>query len=273
MHWKASTAAAPEYAPDVADAWDPDRYHRFREERARPFFDLLDLADSAGARRVLDLGCGSGELTRELQERLGAELVLGIDRSPAMLARAVARPGLAFARGDIARPPVRGRFELVFSNAALQWVDDHPRLLARLRDLVAPAGRLAVQVPANHRHPSHALAAELAGESPFREALDGFVRRSPVLTVANYEQVLGELGFRESRVVLRVYTHELDGPESVVDWVRGTLLTPYEERLPRRLFEAFLARYRERLVARLGPTRPFSYPFERILFRAELPYR
>jgi trans-aconitate 2-methyltransferase len=250
----------------MADAWDPGRYARFRAERSQPFFDLLRLVQWRPGMRVVDLGCGSGELTRVLHERLTAAETVGVDSSDAMLARAADQvvSGLRFARGDIAAWEARD-LDLVFSNAALHWVDGHEALLGRLRAALAPGGQLAVQLPANHEHPSQTVAAELAAEAPFAAALGGFVRRSPVLPPAAYATVLDQLGFASQQVRLQVYGHRLASRDDVVEWVRGTTLTAYESRLPAPLYAEFLARYRERLLARLPEERPFFFPFPRIL--------
>src|SRR5262249_34136585 len=153
------------------------------DERSRPFFDLLALVEPAPAMRVVDLGCGTGELTREMHRRLGAAETLGIDSSPAMLAKAAAfaGDGLRFERADIAGFDAPAGFDLVFSNAALQWLPDHEALFARLARLVRPGGRLAAQMPANFDHASHQAADEVAREAPFRDALGGRRRRPSVL--------------------------------------------------------------------------------------------
>src|SRR5690349_15098037 len=127
------------------DAWQPDTYARFAAERRRPFFDLLDMVSPLPGGRAVDLGCGTGELTRELHLRTGAAETVGLDSSEAMLARAApfAEGGLRFERTDIAAFSPREEFDLVFSNAALHWVPDHPRLLARLAAALRPGGQLA----------------------------------------------------------------------------------------------------------------------------------
>src|SRR5215204_6369461 len=83
--------------------WHPEQYGRFHGQRAQPFFDLLDLVEPQAEMRVVDLGCGTGELTRELHRRLSARETTGIDNSPAMLAKsaAFAADGLRFEQGDI----------------------------------------------------------------------------------------------------------------------------------------------------------------------------
>ncbi len=255
----------------TSDAWNPAQYDKFRSERAAPFFDLLALVRPRPGMRVVDLGCGTGELTRRLHHQLQARDTMGIDLSPAMLAKsdAYGGTGLHFRQGDIATFG-ESDYDLIFSNAAIHWVVEHDGLLARLRTALAHGGQLAVQVPANHDHASQTVAADVAAEPPFRQALDGYVRQSPVLAPEQYARVLHRLGFQVQHVRLQVYAHVLPSRADVVEWVQGTLLTDYEARLPPDLFTRFLARYRECLLPRLEAETPFFFPFKRILFWAQL---
>lgn len=250
--------------------WNPEQYGRFYDERARPFFDLLDLVQPRPDMRVVDLGCGTGELTRVMHERLAARETLGIDASPAMLAKtaAFAGDGLSFEPGDIATFAADGVYDLVFSNAAIQWVSDHEPLFARLAAALTPTGQLAVQMPANNDHPSHLTAFAVAAEPTFRDALGGYARQWPVLAPEAYATLLHRLGFARQHVRLQVYGHELASREAVIEWVRGSLLTDYEKRLPGDLWPEFLGRYRDRLLPQLDDTRPFFYPFKRVLLWA-----
>ena len=215
----------------------------------------------------MDLGCGTGELTRALHERTRARSTLGLDSSRAMLERSAdhAGDGLTFELGDIAEWAPSEPVDLIFSNAALHWIDDHDELFTRLTCALAPSGQLAVQVPANHDHPSHLVAERVAAEEPFHAALDGYVRRSPVLAPERYAQLLHRLGYRSQHVRLHVYLHVLPEAGAVVDWVKGTLLTDYRRRLPDRVFEHFVARYSELLAAELPDERPFPFSFKRVL--------
>jgi len=258
-----------------SDVWKPELYARFRAERSRPFFDLLGMVRARPGMRILDLGCGTGELTAEAHRRLGARTTLGIDSSAAMLEKAapLAGDGLSFAAGDIARfeAPPEGPFDLVLSNAALHWVPDHPALLPRLLRLLGPGGQLVVQVPANQTHASHRLANELAREEPFATALRGYVRHRSVLTPVEYALQLKRLGLVDEEVRLQVYVHELAEPADVVEWCRGTLLTDYEKRLPPDLWQRYLDAYRQRIVAAIPDERPYLYTYQRILFAARRP--
>jgi trans-aconitate 2-methyltransferase len=255
----------------MSSTWNPEQYNRFRAERQQPFYDLLALVRPRPGMRVVDLGCGTGELTRIVHETLVARDTLGLDSSETMLAdsNAQAVAGLRFARADIDAFAAAAAYDLLFSNAALHWLPDHPALFARLTAALAPAGQLAVQMPFNFDHPSHTVAAAVAREEPFRSALGGFAIERPVLAPERYAALLYQLGYGAQHVRLQVYAHVLPGPDDVVEWVKGTLLTAYERRMPEALWPRFLARYRERLLAELDPSRPHFYPFKRILLWAQ----
>ncbi|MBE7518087.1 MAG: methyltransferase domain-containing protein [Thermoflexaceae bacterium] len=251
-------------------AWNPDQYLRFRAERSRPFFDLLALVAPCPGGRAADLGCGTGELTPALHRATGAAETVGIDNSETMLAKSAAHAGdgVRFELANIETFEPRDPLDVVFSNAALHWVDDHRALFSRLAAMLKEGGQLAVQVPANHGHPSHTVADEVACEEPFASALGGYRRGVPVEEPEWYAGLFDSLGFREQSVRLQVYVHHLPARADVIEWTRGTLLTDYEKRLAPGLFEAFLVRYRERLLPLLSEAEPFYYPFKRILMWA-----
>jgi trans-aconitate 2-methyltransferase len=253
--------------------WDPEQYERFAAERAAPFFDLLGLIERVHSPRVVDLGCGTGELTAQAHVRLGARETTGVDNSSTMLSRArdVRVDGVSFHHGDIASFTGDGSFDVVLSNAALQWVSDHAAVLARWSRALSDRGQLAVQLPANSDHPSHVVAAELATESPFIEAFDGEPPPDPtarVLAPEAYAEILEVLGFSRQHVRLQVYPHHLASSADVVEWVKGTSLTRIKSRLTPELYENFISRYRDRLLARIGDRRPYFYAFKRTLFWA-----
>lgn len=265
---------------DGGDGWDPRQYAQFATERAQPFWDLVDLVQlpSCGAfGRSVDLGCGSGELTAAVADKLNIVEMVGVDSSDAMLAQARAHLGandsrLRFARGDIAKWSGRGDHELVIANASLQWVPNHEAVLERWWAALEPGGQLAVQVPANADHPAHRVAAHVAATEPFLSAFNHMPPPDPVaenvLAPERYSVILDELGAGEQHVRLQVYPHHLETSSSVVDWTKGTTLTRFTKLLPSELVGSFIDTYRERLLDTIGDTAPFFYPFKRILMWA-----
>lgn len=260
----------------MSDAWDPAQYERFAAERSQPFHDLAGLVHGTGHARVADLGCGTGALTADLHRRLQAAETVGVDSSAAMLASAAphAGGGLRFEEGDIGTWSSAGDHDVVFSNAALQWVPDHPAVLRRWTVALRPGGQLAVQVPANVDHPSHTVSAQLAAEPPFVDDFDGAPPADPVrgvLPPEQYAELLHQLGFEAQHVRLQVYGHVLPSTAAVVEWVKGTSLTRFQKVLPEERFDAFVAAYRRRLLAALGDHTPYFYAFKRILLWGRLP--
>ena len=268
----------PQYVQDLGRSryllgmtWNPDQYHKFRAAREQPALDLQAMIPDLPYRRVADLGCGTGEQTLALAQRFLGAAVTGIDASAEMLAQAQAHTAahLSFRQSDLRE--LDGTYDLLYSNAALQWLPDHPALLAGLWERLNPGGVLAVQVPANHDHVSHRLITETADE--FTHELGGYTRfgpvhgATPVLTPAAYAEVLDGLGARELEVISRVYPTELSGAEGVLEWVRGTALVPYLSRLNAEDAARFEDTYRQRLLSVFGDERVF-YAFTRILFVA-----
>jgi trans-aconitate 2-methyltransferase len=254
-----------------ADTWDPGVYDRFKQERAQPFHDLLALIEPVPGGRVVDLGCGTGELTALLHTRTGAAETLGIDSSAAMLepAAAHARDGLRFEVGDIGDLRPDGAWDIVFANASLQWVSDHPALFARLTGALRAGGQLAVQMPANFDHPTHKVADAIGADF----GMPPLARFEAILAPERYALLLDELGFAAPHVRLQVYVHRLPSTAAVIEWVQGSLLTRYRRELGER-YPEFLARYRSAVLVALGDPsgqRPHTYPFKRLLMWGRRP--
>jgi trans-aconitate 2-methyltransferase len=249
--------------------WNPDLYHKFQSERQAPFYDLLALVTVREGLRVVDLGCGTGELTAQLAEALPESEVLGIDNSPQMLerAQAYARPKLRFELASI--EDLGGEWDLIFANAALHWVDDQKACTGGLMGMLRPGGQIAVQVPSNSGHPAQSIVRDLAGEEPFRAALGGFVRHSPVLSISEYAELLYAHGGHDLVVYEKVYPQVLESSDAMADFTSGTVLVPYMERLPGDMGEEFKRVYRERL-RELYPGSPVFYGFRRTLFAAHI---
>lgn len=251
------------------DTWNPGQYEKFKNERSRPFHDLLALVDPSGVRTAVDLGCGTGELTKLLHEKLRAERTTGIDSSAQMLAKAnsFAGGGLTFTQNAIESFAPMTPYDVVFTNAALQWLPNHRELIPRVLQWVAPKGQIAIQVPANFDHPSHTIAHAL-GDEMFPGRLTGMAaavnKTRSVLDVADYATMLFHEGFEENRCRLEVYLHPMSSGREVVEWTKGTMLTSFQAQLSPDEFTAFVGEYTKRLVAVIGEG-PYVYAFKRIL--------
>ena len=250
--------------------WDPNLYHKFQAERSAPFFDLLALVEVRPNLRVVDLGCGTGELTRKLADTLPNSKVLGLDSSPQMLARAAssfAGLNLNFQEGD--QSQLTGEWDLILSNAALHWSEYHSELIPRLYERLAPGGQIAVQVPSNHNHISHQIYRETASEEMFKFILNGFQRYAPVLPIDDYARILFRCGAENIVVFEKVYAHILENSDAVVEWISGTALVPYFERLGKHKAQ-FVDAIRTKMSAAM-PDSPVFYPFRRTFFSARKP--
>jgi trans-aconitate 2-methyltransferase len=249
--------------------WDPAQYEKFKREREQPFEDLVALGTFRPGMTIVDLGCGTGELTARVAALSPGSSVVGLDSSAEMLAKArkLERPGLSFAQGTIESWRSERPLDLIFSHAALHWVEDHDALFARLAGELAPGGQLLVQVPSNHGHVSHRTAQELAAEPEWRERLGGFVRRSPVLEVSAYAELLHARGLERPLVLEKVYGHVLPDSDAVLEWLKGTLLLVYLDRLGAQDGAEFLAELGERFRSAM-PRKPYYFAFRRTLLAA-----
>jgi len=251
--------------------WDPKQYHKFQAERSAPFFDLLALVEKRPNLKAVDLGCGTGELTRQLADALPDSDVTGIDSSEQMLeavrAASLFSPSLHFEQGD--QSQLTGEWDLIFSNAALQWSENHIELISRLYERLRPGGQLAVQVPSNHNHISHQIYRETANEEPFKSILKGFQRYAPVLSIDEYARLFFECEAEDILVFEKVYPHVLKDSDAVVEWISGTALVPYFERLGEHK-EEFVNVIRTKMQIALPDSLVF-YPFRRTLFSARKP--
>ncbi len=249
--------------------WDPHQYALYGDERSRPFFELLARVPDRGYRSIVDLGCGPGNLTRSLAERWPEARVLGVDSSPQMLAEsdAVKMPGrLDFQLADIAgfdQP-----HDLIYSNAALQWLGDHEGLIPRLAGLVKPGGCLAVQMPSNFYARSHALLTEVAAEGPWAAKLANGWWPLAVEELGWYVRCLWPLGFSVEAWATEYYLI-LQGDDPVLAWVKGTAFRPVLQLLGPELGAGFEAEYARRLREAYPKTEHGTiFPFKRIFFVA-----
>ena len=250
--------------------WNPDTYRHFQAERDRPFFDLLAQVRLPFPQRVVDLGCGDGHLTAALGERWPRAEVTGVDSSPEMLRDTPVRERLRFVQADLRSWAPAVAPDLILSNAALQWVPDHPRLIPRLAGRLAPGAVFAFQLPGNFAAPSHQLLAELRAEPGWLERLGASGPDPlPSLDPQDYADLLAPLGFRVNAWET-TYLHLLHGPDPALNWVRGAALRPVLSRLEPAKVGEFEAEYGRRL-REAYPEGPAGtpFPFRRVFVVAE----
>ncbi|MBZ9596260.1 MULTISPECIES: trans-aconitate 2-methyltransferase [Streptomyces] len=277
MYSDTAHAGTPTSTAPSAPTWDPQQYLRHAGHRTRPFLDLLaripELPTSPA--RIADLGCGPGNVTELLTTRWSEAVITGFDLSPEMLQRATeqyAGPtagggSLDFRHGDIAGWLPEEPYDLIVSNAALQWVPSHPGSFGAWINGLRPGGTFAFQIPGNFTAPSHALLAQLCDAPRWRSRLAGHgARYIHLLEPAEYLARFTELGCTAD-VWETTYHQLLHGPDPVLDWVKGTALRPVLTALgdDREAVDAFLTEYRDLLRAAYpsGP-RGTVFPFRRI---------
>jgi trans-aconitate 2-methyltransferase len=223
--------------------WDPAQYLRFSDERLRPALDLLARLPVRSPARIVDLGCGTGNITAILTQRFPSADVLGVDSSAAMLAKA-REAGLScrFVQADIAAWQPETAPEVIYSNAALHWIGEHETLFPRLLSLLAPGGCLAVQMPAMHDAPLRALQYQVAEGGPWAERLKHIRSAPPILDPGVYWDLLrpraASLDLWET-----VYLHPLQGEDAVMEWASGSSLRPFLDALPEAERQSFRHAY------------------------------
>lgn len=252
-------------------AWDVAQYETYRDERARPFIDLVSRIPNARPRTVIDLGCGTGELTRGLLDRWPDARIVGVDNSAEMLAAAAPRAvegRLRFVAGDARSYAADEPVDVLLSNAVLHWVPDHAPLLERLVAQLAPGGTLAVQMPSNFDAASHMLIAETAADGPWAAKLAGAAHHAAVHPLPWYGERLLAAGL-EVDAWETVYLHVLRGDDAVLEWVKGTALRPVLALLTAEERPRFLDAYGARLRAAYPRGEHGTlFPFRRMFFVA-----
>jgi trans-aconitate 2-methyltransferase len=228
--------------------WNPILYSKFEAERMRAARDLLARIPLDEAGLIYDLGCGPGNSAELLLRRFPNARIIGLDTSDAMLAHACVRaPTAEFLKQDIADWAPKDKPNLIFANAALQFLPDHDQLFARLMAYLAPGGALAAQMPNIANESSHALMRMVAAEGPWSSRLVPIAKTQPL--IAGYEDYYDWLRPDASQIDIwmTTYVHPLDGPKSIADWFAGSALQPFLERLGDDERCEFLARYRNGL--------------------------
>jgi trans-aconitate 2-methyltransferase len=253
-----------------AAIWDPAQYLQFTGERMRPALDLLAQVPIASPAHVVDLGCGAGNVTAVLRQRYPDAEVVGVDGSATMLDKARATlPDCRFEQADFFAWQPPEPVDLIYSNAALHWVDDHAMLFPRLLGLLAPGGVLAVQMPDMFDTPLRQIPYELSTQSPWREHLADVTSAPGILTAPEYWDLL-RARCASLDIWRTTYLHALSGEDAVLNWASGSSLRPFLDRLPGDRRQAFGRAYSERAKAHYPPRADGTtlLPFHRLFLVA-----
>lgn len=253
--------------------WSPTQYLRFAGHRLRPALDLLGRIPAESPNAVYDLGCGPGNVTRILAERWPSAPVHGLDSSAEMLAKARAEPGMpanaSFETADLHTWKPAAPADVLYSNAALQWLNGHETLFPRLLNQLRPGGTLAVQMPRNHAAPSHTCMLEAAANVGMLAELEPVMRSRPVAEPSFYYDILAPLA-AEVDIWETIYVQTLEGENPVVEWTKGSALRPLLAALDEKRRAVYHAEY-SRLIAAAYPQRPDGrtlLPFRRLFIVA-----
>jgi trans-aconitate 2-methyltransferase len=248
-------------------AWDVNLYLKFGDERTQPAIDLVSRVHLERPARIIDVGCGPGNSTAILRQRWPGAAVAGLDSSPEMIAAArLSDPEHEWVLADAASWQGDAPYDLVFSNAALQWVADHDRLIPRLFAQVAPGGALAFQIPARAFSLTHQLLLEVADDPAWSPRMDvarqGFTLERPAFYYDLLSGMASKLDIWETE-----YCHVMPDHDAIVDWVRGTAARPFLDALEKdELRQRFMALFAERVARAFVPQRDGKvlFPFRRL---------
>ena len=248
--------------------WNAAQYLKFKEQRTQPVRDLTAHIHSLNPASVVDIGCGPGNSTAVLAETFPQAKIVGIDTSENMLEKARANcPNLTFVSGDAQN--LDGTCDLLFSNACLQWIPNHERLIPGLMGHLNPGGHLAVQMPRNDAEPLYRIIAETAAE-PEWGLQELRVQPGHLLTPQEYYTILAgcsaDFNLWETK-----YYHRMPDHQSLVDWVKGARLRPYLDALDQTQGAVFEHTILERVKAAYPLQKDGSvlFGFRRLFFTAE----
>ena len=249
--------------------WNPQIYDQFKAERQQPFFDLMAHIQAKPNLRIVDLGCGTGELTVCLAEHFSDADVLGIDSSLEMLQQAPSHPRVRFEHQNITDYLASGEAaDVLVANASLQWLDQHAQLWPQLRHKLSPHGQLAIQMPNQAHNCLNQLLSELAQQPRYAKSLRHWHRPSSVLDLDDYAQILFAENAINMTLYQKVYPQIAASHDDLYQFIAGSALIPYLEHLPQNEHAVFIADFKHS-IANTFPQLPALYAFKRLIMHAQ----
>jgi trans-aconitate 2-methyltransferase len=212
--------------------WNSELYLRYEKERTQPALDLVGKIPLDSPAEIIDLGCGPGNSTKALRLRWANARITGLDSSPKMIEEArKSSLEVEWRTADIRTWSEPGRFDLIFANASLQWIEDQHTLTKRLIEPLKPGAVLAFQMPALYNQPASAVVKELAGSPAWKPYRLQERSTLSVQTPGQYYDWLAPLS-RDLQIWESVYFHQMADHRQILEFYSSTGLKPYLEGLP-----------------------------------------
>lgn len=253
--------------------WNPQIYNQFKDIRNQPFYDLINFITEESQQNCIDIGCGIGEQTFILSNKLKNGQFLGVDSSEAMLSESsqFKNDRLAFkiaTTEDVL--DTKQKWDLIFSNAALQWSDNHQTLFPDLLSLLNPNGQIAIQMPMQSDNILNQILLTLVQEQPFNDYLSGWKRESTMLSIDQYAAIMYDAGLINLQIIQKVYPIIAQSSQELLNFISGSALIPYLDKLQEDQKEEFITVYKSRIEQKF-PKFPAIYAFKRLLLYGRKP--
>lgn len=252
--------------------WNPKTYNQFKNIRYQPFFDLTEFISPQNIKTAIDIGCGTGEQTHILSQKFDNANFIGIDSSGEMLAKSIQfkTEKLDFKLASVEEfIQYNQKFDLIFSNAALQWSDNHEELFPKLISHLTENGQFAVQMPMQAHNVLNIILLELVQEKPYSEFLNGWKREPTMVSIDEYAQIMFDGGLQDIQIIQKVYPIIADDAKKLFDFISGSALIPYMERLSEKQSEIFIGEFKKRIEKTFSKF-PAIYSFKRLLLYGKM---
>ncbi len=251
--------------------WNSNQYLKFKKERTQPSIDLADRIDIDKPKRIIDIGCGPGNSTAVLKEKYPNAYILGVDFSSNMIEKARSEhPDIDFMLFDASKDfdKLEGKFDIVFSNACIQWIPEHKKLISNMMSILNKGGIMAVQTPCQYEMPINAIVAQVICSEKWKDTFST-QRKFHNLTDTEYFDLLSDLS-DDFSMWKTIYYHQLPSQESILEWYKSTGLKPYLEQLN----DDEKAEFEKDILIKIKEKYPVQangkviFPFNRLFFTA-----
>jgi trans-aconitate 2-methyltransferase len=252
--------------------WNPELYLKFGKERIQPSIDLVSRIEYDNPVNMIDIGCGPGNSTQILFQRWPHSNITGVDNSPAMIEKAKHDyPNQKWALLDAGKDELPGKFDIIYSNATIQWIPHHFELFMKFKASLTDQGMLAIQLPLFFDMPLGQSLVKISKEKRWSSLIESVNELFTIHAPTEYYDLLSER-FSSVEIWETDYIHIMDSPDSILEMIRSAGLRPYLDRLENDLdqrdFEAKVLANIERDYP-LQKNGKILFPFKRLFFIAK----